>query len=83
MLVHGAGGRSPLLPLNTRTRSRDTTKGAHLVGAPFIMLINTVVPISLTGGVGAKTVGLYDYVGALNHLVGYGRDELLRGLSWP
>src|SRR5205085_11883691 len=38
----------------------------------FILLINSVVPISLTGGVGAKTVGLYDYVGALKHLVGSG-----------
>ncbi len=30
------------------------------------------MPVALTGGVGAKTVGLYDYVGALNHLVGKG-----------
>jgi amino acid transporter len=40
--------------------------------AAFILLINTLVPVALTGGVGAKTVGAYDYVGALNHLVGKG-----------
>jgi amino acid transporter len=48
------------------------TRKALISSAAFIMLINTVVPISLTGGVGAKTVGLYDYVGALKHLVGSG-----------
>jgi amino acid transporter len=48
------------------------TRKALLSSAAFILLINTVVPISLTGGVGAKTVGAYDYVGALKHLVGSG-----------
>jgi amino acid transporter len=48
------------------------TRKALISSAAFILLINTVVPISLTGGVGAKTVGLYDYVGALKHLVGSG-----------
>src|SRR5207253_4706668 len=33
---------------------------------------NTTVPVALTGGVGPKTVGAFDYVGALNHLVGKG-----------
>jgi amino acid transporter len=48
---------------------RDTRK-ALISSAAFIMIINTVLPIALTGGVGAKTVGLYDYVGALEQLVG-------------
>jgi amino acid transporter len=50
---------------------RDTRK-ALVSSAAFILIINTVLPISLTGGVGAKTVGLYDYVGALEQLVGKG-----------
>jgi amino acid transporter len=50
---------------------RDTRK-ALLSSAAFILLINTLVPIGLTGAVGAKTVGAYDYVGALNSLVGKG-----------
>jgi amino acid transporter len=48
---------------------RDTRK-ALISSAVFITFINTVVPISLTGGVGPKTVEAYDYVGALNQLVG-------------
>jgi amino acid transporter len=35
-------------------------------------LVNTLVPVALTGGVGAKTVGAFDYVGALDKLVGSG-----------
>ena len=50
---------------------RDTRK-ALMSSAAFILVINTLVPVALTGGVGAKTVGAYDYVGALNHLVGKG-----------
>ena len=38
--------------------------------AVFILFVNTMVPIALTGGVGAKTVEAFDYVGALNDLVG-------------
>jgi amino acid transporter len=49
--------------------ARDTRK-ALLSSAAFILIINTLVPISLTGGVGEKTVTSYDYVGALNQLVG-------------
>jgi amino acid transporter len=49
--------------------ARDTRK-ALLSSAAFILIINTLVPISLTGGVGEKTVTGYDYVGALNQLVG-------------
>src|SRR5574340_1324440 len=48
---------------------RDTRK-ALLSSAAFILFINTLVPISLTGGVGEKTVASYNYVGALNQLVG-------------
>jgi amino acid transporter len=51
--------------------SRDSRK-ALISSAAFILIINTLVPASLTGGVGAKTVTSYDYVGALNHLVGSG-----------
>jgi amino acid transporter len=50
---------------------RDTRK-ALISSATFILLINTLLPISLTGGVGPKTVEAYDYVGALNQLVGKG-----------
>jgi amino acid transporter len=50
---------------------RDTRK-ALVSSAAFIFLINTTIPVALTGGVGAKTVGSYDYVGALNTLVGKG-----------
>jgi amino acid transporter len=53
---------------------RDTRK-ALLSSAAFILLINTVVPFALTGGVGEKTVGAYDYVGALNSLVGTGATD--------
>jgi len=48
---------------------RDTRK-ALLTSAAFILFVNTMVPIALTGGVGPKTVELFDYVGALNQLVG-------------
>ena len=50
---------------------RDTRK-ALLSSAAFILLINTLLPVALTGAVGPKTVGAYDYVGALNTLVGKG-----------
>jgi amino acid transporter len=50
---------------------RDTRK-ALLSSAAFILLINTLLPMGLTGGVGEKTVGAFDYVGALNSLVGKG-----------
>ena len=50
---------------------RDTRK-ALISSAVFIFLINTLVPVALTGGVGAETVELFDYVGALEQLVGSG-----------
>src|SRR6058998_2060703 len=50
---------------------RDTRK-ALLSSAAFILVINTTVPVALTGGVGEKTVGAFDYVGALDKLVGSG-----------
>jgi amino acid transporter len=53
---------------------RDTRK-ALLSSAAFILVINTLVPISLTGGVGPKTVGAFDYVGALDKLVGSGATD--------
>ena len=48
---------------------RDTRK-ALMSSALFILFVNTMVPLALTGGVGAKTVEAFDYVGALNDLVG-------------
>src|SRR2546428_11159835 len=53
---------------------RDTRK-ALLSSAAFILLINTTVPVALTGGVGEKTVGAFDYVGALDKLVGSGARD--------
>jgi amino acid transporter len=50
---------------------RDTRK-ALLSSAAFILVINTLVPVALTGGVGPKTVTAFDYIGALNSLVGKG-----------
>jgi amino acid transporter len=54
--------------------SRDTRR-ALLSSAAFILLINTLVPVALTGGVGSKTVEAFDYVGALNSLVGKGASD--------
>ena len=48
---------------------RDTRK-ALMSSALFILFVNTMVPIGLTGGVGAETVEVFDYVGALDELVG-------------
>jgi amino acid transporter len=48
---------------------RDTRK-ALMTSALFILFVNTMVPIALTGGVGPKTVEAFDYVGALDQLVG-------------
>src|SRR5438093_1745094 len=53
---------------------RDTRK-ALLSSAAFILVINTLVPVALTGGVGAKTVEAFDYVGALDKLVGTGARD--------
>jgi len=48
---------------------RDTRKGL-MTSALFILFVNSMVPIALTGGVGPKTVIAFDYVGALDDLVG-------------
>jgi amino acid transporter len=48
---------------------RDTRK-ALLSAAVFSLVVYTLLPLGLVGGVGAKTVEAYDYVGALNQLVG-------------
>lgn len=50
---------------------RDTRK-ALLSSALFILMVNTILPMALTGGVGPKTVEAFDYVGALDQLVGKG-----------
>jgi amino acid transporter len=52
-----------------KNTARDTRK-ALMSSALFILFVNTMVPLALTGGVGAETVELFDYVGALNDLVG-------------
>jgi amino acid transporter len=54
---------------------RDTRK-ALLSAAVFSLIVYTVLPLGLTGGVGADTVAAYDYVGALNQLVGEGATDL-------
>jgi amino acid transporter len=48
---------------------RDTRK-ALLSAAVFSLIVYTLLPLGLVGGVGAETVVLFDYVGALNQLVG-------------
>ena len=48
---------------------RDTRK-ALLSASVFSLIVYTLLPIGLVGGVGAETVEAYDYVGALNQLVG-------------
>jgi amino acid transporter len=54
--------------------ARDSRK-ALVSSAAFILLINTVVPVALTGGVGEKTVSGFDYAGALTQLVGSGASD--------
>ncbi len=53
---------------------RDTRK-ALLSAAVFSLIVYTVLPLGLTGGVGTKTVEAFDYVGALNKLVGSGATD--------
>ncbi len=53
----------------------NDTRKALLSSALFILMVNTLVPIALTGGVGHKTVEAFDYVGALNKLVGSGATD--------
>src|SRR5581483_3152403 len=53
---------------------RDTRK-ALLSAAIFSLIVYTLLPLGLTGGVGAKTVTAFDYVGALNKLVGSGASD--------
>jgi amino acid transporter len=53
---------------------RDTRK-ALLSAAVFSLVVYTILPLGLVGGVGADTVAAYDYVGALNQLVGKGATD--------
>ena len=48
----------------------NDTRKALLSAAIFSLIVYTILPIGLVGGVGAETVEAYDYVGALNQLVG-------------
>jgi amino acid transporter len=48
----------------------NDTRKALLSAAIFSLIVYTILPLGLVGGVGAKTVEAYDYVGALNQLVG-------------
>ena len=79
IMIWSAGAVRPARPSRPSTRTRSATRERRsLVGGVLLLIVNTLVPIGLTGGVGAKIVEAYDYVGALNHLVGQGRDRLLR-----
>jgi amino acid transporter len=52
---------------------RDTvrdTRRALLSAAVFSLVVYTLLPLGLVGGVGEETVAAFDYVGALNQLVG-------------
>ncbi len=53
---------------------RDTRR-ALMSAALFSLVVYTVLPIGLTGGVGPETVELFDYVGALEQLVGSGATD--------
>jgi amino acid transporter len=46
------------------------TKKALLSASIFTVFVYTLLPLGLVGGVGAETVAAFDYVGALNQLVG-------------
>ena len=59
---------------------KDTRK-ALLSAAIFSLIVYTILPIGLVGGVGAETVEAYDYVGALNQLVGIGARRTSSSLS--
>jgi len=48
---------------------RDTRK-ALMSAAIFSLIVYTFLPLGLVGGVGEETVAAYDYVGALDQLVG-------------
>jgi len=48
----------------------NDTRKALLSAAIFSLIVYTLLPLGLVGGVGADTVIAYDYVGALNELVG-------------
>jgi amino acid transporter len=50
----------------------NDTRKALLSAALFSLFVYTVLPLGLVGGVGTETVELFDYVGALNQLVGSG-----------
>ncbi len=48
---------------------RDTRR-ALLSAAVFSLIVYTLLPLGIVGGVGEETVAAFDYVGALNQLVG-------------
>jgi amino acid transporter len=50
----------------------NDTRKALLSAALFSLFVYTLLPLGLVGGVGTETVELFDYVGALNQLVGSG-----------
>jgi amino acid transporter len=50
----------------------NDSRKALISSAAFILIINTITPLALTGGAGEKTVGASDYVGALQTIVGKG-----------
>jgi amino acid transporter len=48
----------------------NDTRKALMSASLFTLVVYTILPLGLVGGVGAETVEAYDYVGALNQLVG-------------
>ena len=48
----------------------NDTRKALLSASLFTLVVYTILPLGLVGGVGEDTVAAYDYVGALNQLVG-------------
>ena len=62
--------------------ARDTRK-ALMSAAVFTLIVYTLLPIGLVGGVGAKTVEAYDYVGALEQLVGSAQPTSSSSSSSP
>ncbi len=57
--------------------ARDT-KRALRSSALFILFVNIMLPIGFVGGGTPELVGAFDYVGALNDIVGPTSDQLLR-----
>ena len=70
-MIWSAGGSERARRSPPSTRTPCATRERRCFSASiFSLVVYTILPIGLTGGVGAETVEAYDYVGALNQLVG-------------